>query len=73
MKIDHATGCVGWPKQGFDPAPERRPGRPGSSSPLSWRCCYVAAAPARARVQGGPGKKFMVLAATCCAASKKRY
>eukprot|EP00983_Pelagomonas_calceolata_P094560 1157901-Pelagomonas_calceolata.AAC.7 len=50
-------GCAGWPKQRFDQAPERRPGRLSSSSPLSWRCCLVAAASARAHVQGGSGKK----------------
>eukprot|EP00983_Pelagomonas_calceolata_P039504 1137212-Pelagomonas_calceolata.AAC.5 len=37
-----------------------------SSSPLLWRCCHVAAVPARARVQGGP-EKVSIPAVTCCA------
>eukprot|EP00983_Pelagomonas_calceolata_P080317 1155101-Pelagomonas_calceolata.AAC.2 len=62
--------CAGWPKQGFDHAPERRPGHLSSSSPLRWRYCYITAAPARASVQGGLGKKFVVPVVKCCAASK---
>eukprot|EP00983_Pelagomonas_calceolata_P134263 1162042-Pelagomonas_calceolata.AAC.5 len=64
-------GCTGWPKQWFGRAPECHPGHLSSSSPLRWRCCYIAPAPARAHVQGGPGKKSAVPAVTCCAASKK--
>eukprot|EP00983_Pelagomonas_calceolata_P058849 1145657-Pelagomonas_calceolata.AAC.3 len=61
------AGCAGWPKQGFDEAPERHPGHLSSSSPLCWRCCYIAAATATARasIRGGPGKKFVVPAVTC--------
>eukprot|EP00983_Pelagomonas_calceolata_P056905 1144845-Pelagomonas_calceolata.AAC.2 len=70
--VEIGTGCTQWPTRGFDQAQERRPGHLSSSSPLCWLCCYIAAAPARACVRGGPGKKFQVLAVTCCAASKKR-
>eukprot|EP00983_Pelagomonas_calceolata_P108490 1159464-Pelagomonas_calceolata.AAC.6 len=73
LYIHLTTGCTGWPKRGFDQAPECRPGRPSSSSPHHWRCCYIAAAPARVCVREGPGKKFVVLAVTCCAAFKKHY